>query len=323
MRALTKKSALVLILLGTFSVSSLTGQGRNKDEAIEIDIEKLPEIQSLSPRRENVVFQQFNEIVEKNSRRAFAGESPEYTFFRYKAGSDSVKFDFLQLCARLNINIDTMATLNSIASKDDSIKGQTIIVPTVQGLFIPLDGGKNDIETLLFQNYKNQNLTKGTLYYKIKGRNFVFIQGKRFEPTERAFYLDSAFMLPLTKDSFTVSSEFGKRKNPFSGQMKDHNGIDLAAAEGSPVYAIKDGDVAYVVPDDPVFGNYIILSHDHGKQTSVYAHLSKVNVDQYQSVKKGTIIGLVGHTGMATGDHLHFEIRQGGKVQNPRDKLNF
>ena len=320
MKVVTKKVFLAFIITGLFAVSDLTAQGKNKDEAIEINIDRLAEIPSLKPLRENVLFEQFNEIVRDNYKKVFAGESPEYSFFRY---DNNEKFTFQELCARLNINQETIATLNSIASKDDDLRGKTLILPTVQGLFIALDGGKNDIETLLFQNYKNQNLTKDSLYYKINGRYFVFIQGKRFEPTERRFYLDSAFMLPLAKETFTVSSEFGKRKNPFSGQIKDHHGIDLAAAEGTPVYAIKDGDVAYAVPDDPVFGNYIILSHDHGKQTSIYAHLSKMNVEQYQFVKKGTIIGLVGHTGQATGDHLHFEIRQGGKVQNPRDKLNF
>ena len=318
MRAI-KKTALLASLFLTFS-TALNAQEQKDQTYIELKTENLPEIKSLVPRRENVLFEQFNEIVRQNFKKTFAGENPEYSFFRY---TNNEKFTFQELCARLNINQDTIATLNSIASKDDDLRGKSLIIPTVQGLFIALDSGKNDIEVLLQQNYKNQNLTKGSLYYKINGRNFVFIQGKRFEPTERAFYLDSAFTLPLSKDSFTVSSEFGKRKNPFSGQIKDHNGIDLAAPEGTPVYAIKDGDVAYVVPNDPVFGNYIILSHDHGKQTSVYAHLSKMIVEQYQFVRKGTVIGFVGHTGQATGDHLHFEIRQGGKVQNPRDRINF
>ena len=66
----------------------------------------------------------------------------------------------------------------------------------------------------------------------------------------------------------------------------------------------------------------MILSHDQGKMTSVYAHLSKVFVDRYQYVKKGDVIGLVGQTGKATVPHLHFEIRQGGKAEDPRKKLN-
>ena len=56
--------------------------------------------------------------------------------------------------------------------------------------------------------------------------------------------------------------------------------------------------------------------------TSVYAHLSKITVERYQVVRKGDVIGYVGQTGMATGPHLHFEIRQGGKAEDPRLRLN-
>ena len=145
---------------------------------------------------------------------------------------------------------------------------------------------------------------------------------KRLPSTLRFFFTDSAMGLPLEKGSFWVSSGFGKRQNPVNGQWKDHNGIDLAAAEGTPVYAIKDGNVAYCIENDETFGNYVILTHDTGKMTSVYAHLSSFCVNQYQFVKKGDIIGYVGHTGMATGSHLHFEIRQGGKAQDPQTKLD-
>ena len=293
---------------------------------IEIKPENLVKIESLkdtiNPKTKdrNNLFREYNEIVESNFTEIAAGREPERLFFSY---TNTEGFSVLELCARCNINYDTITTLNSIASREDDIKGKSLILPTVQGLFVALEPGINDIEILLQQNYKNQNLTKGTLCYRIKERDFIFIQGKRFSPTERAFYLDSSLILPLEKDSFVVSSEFGKRENPFSKKIQNHNGIDLAAAEGTPVYAVKDGDVAYVIQNDETFGNYIILSHDHGKQTSVYAHLSSVNVEQYQFVKKGTVIGYTGHTGLATGDHLHFEIRQSGRAQNPRDKLRF
>ena len=177
------------------------------------------------------------------------------------------------------------------------------------------------MEALLQENYSTLTLTKNDLYYNIDGRDYLFLQNKRFSPTERAYFLDSALRLPINRDSFTVSSEFGKRKNPFSGKIKNHNGIDLAAAEGTPVYAIKDGAVYSNIENDSEFGNYIILTHDTGKMTSVYAHLSKSLVERYQSVRKGDIIGYVGQTGMATGPHLHFEIRQGGKAEDPRTKL--
>lgn len=309
----------ILIFSRIFFLPAQTHNGSQQDY-IQLEKENLLELTSLKPHSTNILLKEFNSIVENNYKLIAAGKTPEYVFFRYK---NSEGFTVYELSSRLNINYDTIITLNRISSKDDSISGKTLIIPTIQGIFIPEGKGKNSIEVLLQQNYRNQNLTNKKNYYKIEGEEFSFYQGKRLSPTERAFFLDSALRLPLDENSFIVSSEFGARKNPFSGQLKNHNGIDLAAEEGTPVYAIKDGSAAYVFEKDPEFGNYIILSHDQGKQTSVYAHLSKINVGQYDFVKKGTIIGYVGQTGMATASHLHFEIRQGGKAQNPREKLNF
>ena len=284
-----------------------------------IEKDKLPVIESLSPSRANTIFKDYNSIVESNSKAISAGREPEIMFFLYK---NTERFTFQGLAARCCITQETLATLNQIENAQDDIKGQTLILPVVNGIFIPVDRGINSVEVLLQENYSTQTLTKDNIYYNIDGRDYLFLRSKRFTPTERAYFLDSALRLPIDNDSFWVSSEFGKRKNPFSGQMKDHNGIDLAAAEGTPVYAIKDGAVYIAIENDAEFGNYIILSHDQGKMTSVYAHLSKITVERYQYVKKGDVIGYVGQTGMATGPHLHFEIRQGGKAEDPRKKLN-
>lgn len=284
-----------------------------------IEKDKLPVIESLSPSRANTIFKDYNSIVESNSKAISAGREPEIMFFLYK---NTERFTFQGLAARCCITQETLATLNQIENAQDDIKGQTLILPVVNGIFIPVDRGINSVEVLLQENYSTQTLTKDNIYYNIDGRDYLFLRSKRFTPTERAYFLDSALRLPIDNDSFWVSSEFGKRKNPFSGKMKDHNGIDLAAAEGTPVYAIKDGAVYIAIENDAEFGNYIILSHDQGKMTSVYAHLSKITVERYQYVKKGDVIGYVGQTGMATGPHLHFEIRQGGKAEDPRKKLN-
>ena len=291
----------------------------NDIKRIKIEKENLPVIESLSPSRANTVLKDFNSIVENNSKLISAGREPEIMFFKYK---NTERFTFQALAARCCITQETLATLNQIENAQDDIKGRTLIIPVVSGLFIAVDRGINSIEVLLQENYSTQTLTKDIIYYNIDGRDYLFLRSKRFTPTERAYFLDSALRLPLDNDSYWVSSEFGKRKNPFSGQMKDHNGIDLAAPEGTPVYAIKDGAVYAAIENDAEFGNYIILSHDQGKMTSVYAHLSKITVDRYQYVKKGDVIGLVGQSGMATGPHLHFEIRQGGKAEDPRIKLN-
>ena len=313
----------VFFLIFTFAVSAQTQNesASNNDGKIRIiiDKEQLPVIESFTPSRANTVLKDFNSIVESNSKAISAGREPEIMFFQYK---NTERFPFQGLAARTCINQETLATLNQIENAQDDIKGKTLIIPVINGIFIPIDRGINSIEVLLQENYSTQTLTKSNIYYTINGRDYLFLRSKRFTPTERAYFLDSALRLPLDNDSFWVSSEFGKRKNPFSGEMKNHNGIDLAASEGTPVYAIKDGAVYAVIENDSEFGNYLILSHDQGKMTSVYAHLSKIFVDRYQYVKKGDVIALVGQTGKATGPHLHFEIRQGGKAEDPRNKLN-
>lgn len=310
---------IVLIFSAPDLFAQNVSSSQDQIKRITIEKDKLPVIESLSPSRANTVFQDYNSIVEANRKAVSAGRQPEIMFFLYK---NTERFTFQGLASRTTINQETLATLNQIENAQDDVKGKTFILPVVDGLFIAVDRGINSIEILLQENYSTQTLTKSNLYYNIDGRDYLFLSSKRFTPTERAYFLDSALRLPLDNDSYWVSSEFGKRKNPFSGEMKNHNGIDLAASEGTPVYAIKDGAVYAVIENDVEFGNYIILSHDQGKMTSVYAHLSKVFVDRYQYVKKGDVIGLVGQTGKATGPHLHFEIRKGGKAEDPRNKLN-
>ena len=90
----------------------------------------------------------------------------------------------------------------------------------------------------------------------------------------------------------------------------------MAAPEGTKVYACKGGKVISVVKMDPTFGNYIVIKHPSGL-SSIYAHLSKIEVKNGENVTTGQEIGLVGKTGRVTGPHLHFEIRQNGQSTNP------
>ena len=327
-----KKSFFIFLLCNLFFLTAQNSteiektvhlQDKKTPKLIEINKNKLPIIESLLPSKSNVVFKEYQSIIESNSKAIRAGREPEILFFLYK---NTENFTFQALAARCCITQETLATLNQIDNGQQNIKNKEMILPTVNGIFIPSLDEKplNSLETLLQENYLKtdiQTLTKNYFYYNINGRNYVFLQDKRFSSIERAYFLDSALQLPLDKNTFWVSSEFGKRKNPFSHEEKNHNGIDLAAPEGTPVYAIKDGAVFVCVQDDKEFGNYVILSHDTGKITSVYAHLQSFTVEKYQTVKKGEIIGYVGQTGMVTGPHLHFEIRQGGKPENPRQKL--
>ena len=114
-----------------------------------------------------------------------------------------------------------------------------------------------------------------------------------------------------------VSSEFGYRKDPFTGAQKMHNGIDLGAPKGTPLHAALDGVVSLVRYSTTGYGYHVIIDHGGGF-TTVYAHCSQILVFEGKEVSAGDVIALVGSTGRSTGPHLHFEVAVNGKKQNPR-----
>ena len=112
-----------------------------------------------------------------------------------------------------------------------------------------------------------------------------------------------------------VTSGFGTRYHPILGYNRFHSGIDIAASYGTLVKAADGGQVVQAAYSSG-YGYYIILYHGGGFAT-YYAHLSSFNVSAGQMVQRGQVIGLVGSTGLATGPHLHFEVRINGTPQNP------
>lgn len=99
-----------------------------------------------------------------------------------------------------------------------------------------------------------------------------------------------------------------------------NDGINIAAAEGTPIYAAADGIVAYVGTDVAIYGGLVLLRHGDGWLTA-YGHAERLQVVRGQAVKKGQLIGYVGQAGLADQDQLHFEIRQGRTPVDPRVHL--
>ena len=112
-----------------------------------------------------------------------------------------------------------------------------------------------------------------------------------------------------------VTSGFAMRFHPILQSWRAHNGVDYGAPAGTPVRSVADG-VVETAGRQNGYGNVIQLQHGAGK-TTIYAHLSKIDVRQGQRVEQGQRIGTVGATGWATGPHLHFEFRVGGRYQDP------
>ena len=108
----------------------------------------------------------------------------------------------------------------------------------------------------------------------------------------------------------TITSQFGHRVDPITGEVSSHTGTDIACAEGTPILAAADGVVTVANGLDSwggSYGYYIQIDHGGGLET-LYAHCSSICVTTGQQVQAGQVIGYVGHTGRATGSHLHFEI---------------
>ena len=128
---------------------------------------------------------------------------------------------------------------------------------------------------------------------------------------------DAETMATPTKD-FTLSARFGQ-SGPYwsSGQ---HMGLDFAAPMGTPIIA-ADGGKVVEAGQGGAYGNFVEIAHGDGTRTR-YAHLSRISVEQGQSVDRGQRLGGLGSTGNSTGPHLHFEVLRNGVQVNPENFLN-
>lgn len=250
------------------------------------------------------------------ARRALArgvlNEELPIQFYRYKVKKDD---SIIRIAARCSIPYDGIITVNRIVSIKDDLTDAYILLPTVPALYLP-EEPENPVEKLIMAALEKEVLPTIEIYVILKtGKRKMFcIPNGMFDGTTRAYLLHPLYRFPL--ESGILTSSFGKRPSPFTGKPSYHPGIDLAAPTGSPVFACASG-VIKEVNYSRIYGNYIILLHQDGKE-SLYGHLSKVLVNLHDKIKSGKIIGEVGSTGLSTGPHLHFEIRVKGVPQDPQ-----
>ena len=293
-----KKDSLFLLIFSLFLAFSLSAQ----------DSDLL--IQNLTNK--DAVFKRFTSEVEMNYRRLaqMPSKNEELSgtliFYKYVVKTNE---DFFSLSSRFNVGQETLATVNHISTPNEILDGKTLFVPNCKGLFLT-ENEKTPFEILLKQKCGD---TKPLAVFDLNGEKFAFFPDYQVGMTERSFFLDSSLKMPLAKSVLT--SEYGMRVSPISGKPLFHKGIDLAAPVGTEVLSCGAGEVVRT-GSDGVYGNYIEIKHLDGK-FSFYAHLSKIDVRAGTTVRAGTVIGKVGTTGLSTGPHLHFEIRQNNKNVDP------
>lgn len=115
---------------------------------------------------------------------------------------------------------------------------------------------------------------------------------------------------------FAINSRFGMRRLGGERGVRMHRGVDIAAPSGTAVYSSAEGEVLRLGRQPEGYGNFIEMRHPNG-MTTLYAHLSRIDVASGDRVLAGERIGLVGSTGYSTGPHLHFEVRRNGEQVNP------
>lgn len=125
---------------------------------------------------------------------------------------------------------------------------------------------------------------------------------------------NSAWTTPVS--GYRISSPFGMRTHPILGTQRMHNGIDMACAQGTPIYATRAGKVTVASYQAGGAGNYVSINHLDGF-ASIYMHMTNYVVSAGQTVSQGQLIGYVGSTGLSTGPHLHFGISYAGTYVNP------
>ena len=267
-----------------------------------------PEIRSLLP--EDIFLRQLQEDIAFYHVQERAGNPlPPLGLYMYRTVRGD---DFLALAARFNLPYESLATLNRLPSPSALAPGTLLLIPNLPGLFLP-ESPETEIENFI-QTWRRPSENQGIplLLSVPSGKaRFLFLPGEKFHPIERAFFLGILFRNPLAGSR--ISSWYGNRVSPITGETQFHGGIDMA------VSAAREGIVSGA-GWDRIYGNYVSIAHLGGYET-FYGHLKMSFVQLNQKVSSSMIIGEVGDTGLSTGPHLHFELRKNNRTIDPESFL--
>ncbi|MFI3257640.1 MAG: M23 family metallopeptidase [Spirochaetales bacterium] len=248
-------------------------------------------------------------------------EYPDLIYTSYRIQED----DMIGMIAeRFNITQDTLISVNNIRKTRLIQIGDYLRIPSMAGiLYTP--NSENETPESVAEKYDVSaekmaavnNLQKDTALTVGK---VVFVPDAELDWVTRQEINGDLFSRPL-RNHYYISSYFGWRNSPFTGSRSYHYGIDLAAQAWTPIYAALEGRVTTARRGDPIYGNYIIVTH-HSGYTTLYAHMIDLNVPVGRYVSTDSLLGWVGSTGLSTGNHLHFGVYKYGQAINPIDLWN-
>lgn len=221
------------------------------------------------------------------------------------------------IAQKFNITPETVLWANDLKKNTPIQVGQKLVILPVSGVSYKIKSGDtiSEISEKFHISQKElsefNDLTDG----KLMVGEVIIIPGGKLSPATST-NTNSNSSSPSKDEPKTPSKTSGYFSRPVASGIKTqgihgHNGIDIAAPEGTPILAARDGYVSLVRGGDAWnggYGNYVVITHDGGVQT-LYAHMSSIDVLQGQKVNRGQKVGGMGNTGQSTGVHLHFEVR--------------
>jgi len=226
------------------------------------------------------------------------------------------------IAQKFEVSVGAIIASNDIRNARRLQEGTVLRIPNIDGIPYQVQRGDNlsrisvsfnvPLEVILDVNdIKSDNISVGET---------IFIPGARMNDIDLRLSLGELFIFPL-QGSRHITSYYGMRKDPKTGVLQFHAGVDFRANIGTTVMASMDGTVS-VVGENWLYGKYIIMSHSNGYKT-LYGHLNSFSVRQGDNVARGRKIGEVGNTGYSTGPHLHFGIYdKNNKLVNPLELIN-
>lgn len=227
---------------------------------------------------------------------------------------------FSEIASKNGISVNTVLWANNLTSKSTLKPGQTLVILPVTGIEHTVQKG----ETIASVAKKYKGSAEDIVNYNGLESGALSVGDKIIipdgEPAAAAPVKTSTKITTTAKKTVNLPSVSGF-SNPLpsgscSQRVHGNNGVDIAAQPGAPIYAAAAGSVIVAMNNggwNGGFGNYVVINHANGTQT-LYAHMTSAATSVGASVDKGELIGYVGKTGKATGNHLHFEVH---KAANP------
>lgn len=217
--------------------------------------------------------------------------------------------------------------LSQLDEWNNFISDQTLVANLRFGLDRPKPsviargvGGPVPMDTVLLRTVPaekmQQNLRQKSITLK-RGIEESIQQLSDLEAVAQQKLLAWRYLPSIKPTTGYVTSIFGQRQHPVTGEIKPHEGLDIANVPWTPIVATADGIVAEVAfRPGAHYGKYVRIDHGNGYQT-LYAHLAQATVKQGQFIHRHQLIGHMGSTGRVTGPHLHYEVRLDGQPINP------